>query len=34
VEALERGGMLEPVDVPGAGPDYRLLRTATFRVDH
>jgi hypothetical protein len=34
VEALERGGMLEPVDVPGAGPDYRLLRTATFRVNH
>jgi hypothetical protein len=34
VEALERGGMLEPVDVPGAGPDYRLLRTVTFRVNH
>jgi hypothetical protein len=32
-EALERGGMLEPVEVPGAGPDYRLLRTVTFRVN-
>ncbi len=34
VEALERGGMLEPMDVPGAGPDYRILRTVTFRVNH
>lgn len=32
VEALERGGMLEPVEVPGAGPDYRLLRTVSFRI--
>lgn len=33
VEALARGGMLEPVNIPGAGPDYRLLRTVTFRVN-
>ena len=32
VEALARGGMLEPVDIPGAGPDYRLLRTVSFRL--
>jgi hypothetical protein len=32
VEALERGGMLEPVEVPGAGPDYRLLRVVSFRM--
>jgi hypothetical protein len=28
VEALERGGLLEPVAIPGLAPDYRLLRTA------
>lgn len=33
-EALERGGMLEPVDVPGAGPEYRLLRVVSFRLEH
>jgi len=27
VEALERGGVVEPVVVPGLGGDYRLLRT-------
>jgi len=32
VEALERGGMLEPVAVPGVSGEYRLLRTATFRL--
>ena len=32
VEALERGGMLQPVVVPGAGSDYRLLRTSSFEV--
>ena len=32
VEALERGGMLEPVPVPGLTGDYRLLRTASFRL--
>jgi hypothetical protein len=26
VEALERGGILEPVPVPGLSPEYRLLR--------
>jgi hypothetical protein len=26
VEALERGGVVEPVSVPGASRDYRLLR--------
>jgi hypothetical protein len=31
VEALARGGVLEPVPVPGAGADYRLLRTVSFR---
>jgi hypothetical protein len=34
VEALARGGMLEPVPVPGAGPDYRLLRTVSFHLNH
>jgi hypothetical protein len=34
VEALARSGMLEPVDVPGANSDYRLLRTASFRINH
>jgi hypothetical protein len=34
VEALERGGILEPVAIPGAGSDYRLLRTSTFRLNH
>jgi hypothetical protein len=34
VEALERGGVLEPVDVPGAGPDYRLLRVVSFQPTH
>jgi len=33
VEALARAGMLEPVDIPGAGPDYRLLRTVSFRMN-
>jgi hypothetical protein len=28
VEALERGGVIEPVTVPGAGRDYRLFRVA------
>ncbi|HWF07083.1 MAG TPA: hypothetical protein VG297_01405 [Bryobacteraceae bacterium] len=28
VEALERGGIIEPVMVPGAGRDYRLFRLA------
>ncbi len=32
VEALEHAGMLEPVVVPGAGPDYRLMRTSSFRI--
>ena len=32
VEALARGGMLEAVNIPGAGPDYRLLRTVSFLV--
>jgi hypothetical protein len=26
VEALERGGILEPVPVPGLSPQYRLLK--------
>ena len=26
VEALERGGVVEPVSVPGAAPDYRLFK--------
>jgi hypothetical protein len=30
VEALERGGMLEPVAVPGVSGEYRLLRTVSF----
>jgi len=29
VAALERGGVLEPVSVPGASGEYRLLRVAT-----
>jgi 4-amino-4-deoxy-L-arabinose transferase-like glycosyltransferase len=28
VEALERGGVLVPVDTPGLAPEYRLLRTS------
>ncbi len=28
VEAMERGGVLEPVSVPGLAPGYRLLRVA------
>ena len=32
-EALERGGVLAPVDIPGAGPDYRLLRVVSFRLE-
>jgi hypothetical protein len=32
VEALERGGMLEPVSVPGLSRDYRLLRTVSFSL--
>ncbi len=31
VEALERGGILEPVPVPGLARDYQLLRTVSFR---
>ncbi|HVW86834.1 MAG TPA: hypothetical protein VHB50_19245, partial [Bryobacteraceae bacterium] len=31
VEALERGGVLEPVAVPGVSRDYRLLRVAALR---
>jgi hypothetical protein len=31
VGALERGGILEPVAVPGLGADYRLLRTVSLR---
>jgi hypothetical protein len=31
VEALERGGMLEPVAVTGVSGEYRLLRTGSFR---
>jgi hypothetical protein len=31
VEALERGGMLEPVAVPGVSGDYRLLKMVSFR---
>jgi hypothetical protein len=31
VEALERGGILEPVAVPGLGAEYRLLRTVSWR---
>jgi hypothetical protein len=32
VEALERGGILEPVEVPGLSPEYRLLRRASAAV--
>jgi hypothetical protein len=31
VEALERGGVLETVDIPGLSREYRLLRTAQGR---
>jgi hypothetical protein len=31
VEALARGGMLEPVGIPGADQNYRLLKTVSFR---
>ncbi|MES1258485.1 MAG: hypothetical protein ABUS51_08640, partial [Acidobacteriota bacterium] len=31
VEALERGGVLEPVGIPGLSREYRLLRTAQGR---
>jgi hypothetical protein len=31
VEALERGGLLEPVAAPDLAPGYRLLRTASFK---
>lgn len=33
VEALARGGMLEPVLIPGAGHEYRLLKTVSYRID-
>jgi hypothetical protein len=33
VEALERGGILEPVAIPGLAPEYRLLRTASGRLN-
>ncbi|HZL57812.1 MAG TPA: hypothetical protein VFC21_12045 [Bryobacteraceae bacterium] len=32
VEALERGGMLEPVAVPGVSRDYRLLRVVSLKA--
>ena len=32
VEALERGGILEPVPVPGVTADYRLLRVVLAQV--
>jgi hypothetical protein len=31
VDALVRGGMLEPIAVPGLAGDYRLLRTVSFK---
>jgi hypothetical protein len=31
VAALERGGLLEPVDVPGAAGEYRLMRVISAR---
>jgi hypothetical protein len=31
VEALERGGILEPVAIPGLTSDYRLLRVVSLR---
>jgi hypothetical protein len=31
VEALERGGILEPVAVPGLTADYRLLKVVSLR---
>jgi hypothetical protein len=33
VEALARGGMIEPVAVPGVSNDYRLFKVASFRID-